>query len=63
MTLRSLSINRKRKLEIQEGAKSPEKSENIYRKEIARAIVELTRLISSILFRRRTRVQSTRGRS
>jgi hypothetical protein len=54
MTLGSLSPNRKRKLEFQEGAKSPEKSENACAKEIVRATAELTRLVGSTSFRGRT---------
>ena len=44
VTLGTLSANRKRKLEFQEGAKFPEKSEKACAKEIARATAELTRL-------------------
>ena len=51
MTLGSLRLNRKRKLEFQEGVKLPEKSENVYVKEVARAMVELIRLVGSASFR------------
>jgi hypothetical protein len=48
VTLGSLSAHRKRKLEFQEGAKFPEKSDKACAREIIRATAELTRLVGSI---------------
>jgi hypothetical protein len=51
VTLGSLSANRKRKLEFQEGAQFPGKSSKACAKEIARATAELTRLVGSTSFK------------
>lgn len=51
--LGSLSANRKRRLEVHDGAKFP-KSEDSCAKEISRARAELARLVGSPSFRRRT---------
>jgi hypothetical protein len=48
VTLSSLSANRKRKLEFQEGAKFPQKSDKACAREIVRATAELTILVGSI---------------
>jgi hypothetical protein len=53
VTLGSLSANRKRKLDFQEGAKFPEKSDKECAKEIVKATAELTRLVGSTWFRGR----------
>jgi hypothetical protein len=54
VTLGSLSANRKRKLEFQEGAKFPEESDKACQREIVKAKSELTGLVGCTSFRGRT---------
>jgi hypothetical protein len=52
VTLGSLSLKRKRKLEFQEGAKFPEKISKAFAEEIVRARAELTRLVGRSPFKK-----------
>ena len=60
MALGNLSVNRKRKLEFEEGAKSPEKISKEFAEEIVKATAELTRLVCSTSFRGRTQMKANR---
>jgi hypothetical protein len=53
VALGSLSANRKRELEFQDGAKFPVKSSKVSAEEIVRATAELTRLVGSTVHRSR----------